>query len=67
MPLTTDYAAAKMFVSTIETNLIQAQGTAIGEAISTAVAAFDENEHNKAIVILSDGEDHEQKRYRRSY
>ncbi|MCK9452802.1 MAG: VWA domain-containing protein [Bacteroidales bacterium] len=60
LPLTTDYAAAKMFVSTIETNLIQAQGTAIGEAITTAVKAFDENEHNKAIVILSDGEDHEQ-------
>lgn len=37
-----------------------AQGTAIGEAIVTAVKAFDENDHNKAIVIISDGEDHEQ-------
>jgi len=60
LPLTTDYAAAKMFVSTIETDLIQAQGTAIGEAISTATEAFDENDHNKAIIILSDGEDHEE-------
>ncbi|MBG0782253.1 MAG: VWA domain-containing protein [Bacteroidales bacterium] len=60
LPLTTDYAAARMFVSTIETNLINAQGTAIGEAISTATDAFDENEHNKAIIIISDGEDHEE-------
>lgn len=60
LPLTTDYAAAKMFVSTIETDLIDAQGTAIGEAISTATAAFDENDHNKAIIIISDGEDHEE-------
>ncbi len=60
LPLTTDYAAARMFVSTIETDLIDAQGTAIGEAINTAVAAFDQNEHNKAIIIISDGEDHEE-------
>jgi Ca-activated chloride channel family protein len=60
LPLTTDYAAARMFVSTIETDLINAQGTAIGEAISTAAEAFDENEYNKAIIIISDGEDHEE-------
>jgi len=60
LPLTTDYAAAKLFLSTISTDLVNSQGTAIGEAIETAVNAFDENEHNKAIVIISDGEDHEE-------
>ena len=49
-----------MFLSTISTDLINAQGTAIASAIETAVGAFDENDHNKAIIIISDGEDHEE-------
>ncbi len=60
LPLTTDYAAARLFLSTISTDLINAQGTAIASAIETAVGAFDENDHNKAIIIISDGEDHEE-------
>lgn len=60
LPLTTDYAAARLFLSTINTDLINAQGTAIASAIETAVNAFDENDHNKAIIIISDGEDHEE-------
>ncbi len=60
LPLTTDYAAAKLFLSTINTNIVAAQGTAIGEAIQAALNAFDENERNKAIIIISDGEDHEE-------
>lgn len=59
LPITTDYSAAKMFLSTVETNLIPAQGTEIGRAIELAIKSFGENEHNKAIVIISDGEDHE--------
>ena len=48
-----------MFLSTVETNLIPTQGTEIGRAIDLAVRSFGETEHNKAIVIISDGEDHE--------
>ncbi len=59
LPITTDYAAAKMFLSTISTKTVPAQGTAIGKAIETAVNAFDDNDHSKAIVIITDGENHE--------
>ena len=59
LPITTDYSAAKMFLSTVDTDLIPAQGTEIGRAIELAIKSFGENEHNKAIVIISDGEDHE--------
>ncbi|HQO49031.1 MAG TPA: VWA domain-containing protein [Bacteroidales bacterium] len=61
LPLTTDYNAARMFVSTINTNLVPSQGTAIGEAIAMAVNSFEtQTERNKAIIIISDGEDHEE-------
>ena len=59
LPITTDYAAAKMFLSTVNTNLIPSQGTEIGAAINLASKSFGNSEHNKAIVIISDGEDHE--------
>lgn len=60
LPLTTDYNAARMFVSTINPGMIPTQGTAIGEAIQMALKSFDTQiERNKAIVIISDGEDHE--------
>lgn len=60
LPLTTDYNAARLFVSTINTGMVPSQGTAIGEAIRMAVASFDEEvSRNKAIIIISDGEDHE--------
>jgi len=59
LPITTDYAAAKMFVSTISPGMIPTQGTAIGEAIDLAVKSLGESKKNKALVIISDGEDHE--------
>jgi Ca-activated chloride channel family protein len=59
LPITTDYAAAKMFVSTISPKDIPSQGTAIGEAIGLAIESFDENEQSKAIIIITDGENHE--------
>ncbi len=59
LPITTDYAAAKLFLSTINTDIIPAQGTAIAEAINLSVQAFDDNTHEKAIIIITDGEDHE--------
>ena len=59
LPITTDYGAAKMFLSTINTNIIPTQGTAIGAAMEMAASSFGESKHNKAIVIITDGEDHE--------
>ena len=60
MPLTTDYAAAKLFVKSADPDLIENQGTAIEEAINIAEKGFDEKEkHQRAMVIISDGEDHD--------
>jgi len=59
LPITTDYAAAKMFITTINTSVVPTQGTAIAEAIELATGSFGESKHNKAIVIITDGEDHE--------
>ncbi len=60
LPVTTDYAAARLFLSTVTTAVVPSQGTAIGEAIEIAMKSFDENQRNKAVVIISDGEDHEE-------
>mgnify|MGYP001133296963 CR=1 FL=1 len=58
-PLTLDYGAAKMFLDVMDTDLIPSQGTAIGDAIETALESFDTKDtKHKAIVIFSDGEDH---------
>jgi len=59
LPITTDYAAAKMFTSTINTTIVPTQGTAIAEAIDMATTSFGESKRNKAIVIITDGEDHQ--------
>ncbi len=59
LPITTDYAAAKMFTSTISTGIVPTQGTAIADALEMASNSFGESKHNKAIVVITDGEDHE--------
>lgn len=60
MPLTTDYAAAKLYLESVSTDIIPTQGTAIGEAIRQGIDAFDEtNSSSKVIVLISDGENHE--------
>jgi Ca-activated chloride channel homolog len=59
LPVTTDYAAARLFLSTINTDIVPSQGTAIADAIQMALSSFDVSERNKAIIIISDGEDHE--------
>jgi Ca-activated chloride channel family protein len=59
LPITTDYSAAKMFLSTISTQMAPSQGTAISEAIELSVQSFQEDERSKAIIIITDGEDHE--------
>lgn len=59
LPLTTDYSAAKIFLSAVDTKIVPTQGTAIGEAIELATLSFGETDHNKAIIIITDGENHE--------
>lgn len=59
LPITTDYAAAKMFLSSVDTDLIPTQGTEVGRAIELAIKSFGDTQHSKAIIIISDGEDHE--------
>lgn len=59
LPITTDYSAAKLFLTSIGPEMIPTQGTAIGEAINQAISSFDENKNSKAIIIITDGENHE--------
>lgn len=60
MPLTIDYSAARLFVSNLNTTMVPTQGTAIGEAITLAREMYDKDEgKHKALIILSDGENHE--------
>ena len=60
LPITTDYSAAKLFLQGINTGMIPTQGTAIGAAIDLALESFDfETQTNKAVIIITDGENHE--------
>lgn len=62
LPITNDYAAAKLFVNSINTDLIQRQGTDIGNALNLAIEGFDkQSETQKVIIIITDGENHEEK------
>ena len=59
-PLTLDYQAAEMFLGALDTDLIPLQGTALGHAIETSIQAFSTTERkSKAILLITDGEDHE--------
>ena len=58
-PLTLDYAAAQIFLGTIDTDLIPVKGTDLSSAILTSVDAFKGgNEGSRAIILITDGEDH---------
>ncbi len=60
LPITTDYISAKLFLSTINTEIVSKQGTAIGYAIDLGIKSFTQDqEASKVIVIISDGENHE--------
>ena len=59
LPITTDYASAKMFLQNMNTDMLSSQGTAINEAINLAKTYFDDEEQtNRVLIIISDGEDH---------
>ncbi len=59
-PLTSDYSAANLFLNAVDVNSVPQQGTAIASAINLAVKSFDyKTSTQKAIVVITDGEDHE--------
>ncbi|MDD4777537.1 MAG: VWA domain-containing protein [Fermentimonas sp.] len=60
MPLTSDTQSAKIFLNTIDPSLVPIQGTAIGQAINLGMTSFSsDQEASRAMVIITDGEDHE--------
>ena len=64
LPITTDYVSAKLFLSSINTGSVPVQGTAMSSAINTAIKGFsnrdsEENGNDKAIILITDGENHE--------
>ena len=60
LPVTTDYVSAKMFLSSISTESIALQGTAMADAILTGVKCFSaQSEKSRVLIVISDGENHE--------
>lgn len=60
MPLSTDHQAAKLFVSTAGPKAVPEPGTAIGDVLKKADEAFDKAERFKTIVLITDGETHDE-------
>lgn len=62
VPLTIDYSAAKMLLETVNPEMIPTQGTVLSEAIDLSNTSFSQKEKKyKALVLISDGEDHDEK------
>lgn len=59
IPITSDYVSAKMFLSSINPGMVPTQGTAIGAAINLAMRSFTPDKADKAIIVITDGENHE--------
>ena len=60
MPLTSDTQSAKIFLNSIDPSLVPIQGTAIGQAIGLGMSSFSSDQDiSKAMIIITDGEDHE--------
>ena len=58
-PLTIDDAAFRQSVEALDVNTIPQGGTALAEAIQTALTAYKEGDNYKILVLLTDGEDHD--------
>lgn len=60
LPMTVDHSAAKLFLRSINTDIVPAQGTEIGRAVELAVSSFSSTtKANKSIIVITDGENHE--------
>jgi Ca-activated chloride channel family protein len=61
LPITTDHAAANMFLQSANPDMVSSQGTAINEALNLAKTYYNNDEQtNRFLVIISDGEDHQE-------
>ena len=65
LPITSDYRMAKAFAQKIDPSLVSVQGTAVGKALEQALLSFsgetleEGNRHSRVIVLITDGENHE--------
>ena len=60
LPVTTDYVSAKVFLNSINTGSVPRQGTALGQAILTAIRSFSlDTPDSRALILITDGENHE--------
>ncbi|HPE82189.1 MAG: VWA domain-containing protein [Aequorivita sp.] len=60
VPITSDFSSAKLFLNGMNTDMVSSQGTAITQAIEMAQTFYDDEEQtNRVLFIISDGEDHE--------
>lgn len=59
-PLTIDDTAFQQSVQALDVNSIPQGGTALAAAIDTALTAFKEQDHHKALVLITDGEDNDE-------
>lgn len=60
LPITADYVSAKIFLKNIDTGSVPIQGTALAEALMTSARSFStQSERSRAIILITDGEDHE--------
>ena len=60
LPITNDYVSANMFLNQVKPSLIKRQGTDVREAIDLATKSFSDNRNiGKAIILITDGENHE--------
>mgnify|MGYP003309290413 CR=1 FL=1 len=64
LPITSDYRMAKAFAQKIDPTLVSVQGTAVGKALEQALLSFsgetvEEGRHSRVIILITDGENHE--------
>lgn len=58
LPLTSDHGAARMQISSVSTSMVTLQGTNLAAAIQLGLGSFSDREVGKALVVITDGEDH---------
>lgn len=67
VPLTVDYSAVKMMLQNVSPDMVPAQGTVIGDALQMGLESFSQNERKyKSLIVISDGEDHDEKALEKS-
>lgn len=61
LPITNDYASAKLFLDNFMPGMVTLQGTSVASAINLGRVSFtDKEDIGKAIIVITDGEDHEE-------